>query len=49
MNNHIRACRYGTSTDKYDNHVLKCSNKDKHVAKEPYFKVYAFIAVNNKI
>ena len=49
MNNHIRACRYRTSTDKYDNHVFKCSsNKDKHVAKEPYFKVYAFMTVNNE-
>ena len=48
MNNHITACRYGTSTDKFDNHVFKCSNKDKHVAKEPYFKVFAFMTVNNE-
>ena len=39
MNNYIPVCRYGTSTDKFDNHVFKYSNKDKHVAKEPYFKV----------
>ena len=40
MNNHITVCFYGTSTDKFDNHVFKCSNKNDHVAKEPYFKVY---------
>ena len=48
MNNHITACRYGTSTNKSDNHVFKCSNKNERVAKEPYFKVYAFMTVNNK-
>ena len=48
MNNHITACRYGTSTDKFDNHVFKCSNSKEHVAKEPYFKVYVFIPVNNE-
>ena len=47
MNNHITACRYGTSTDKFDNHVFKCINENDHVAKEPYFKVYAFMTVNN--
>ena len=48
MNNHITACRYGTPIDKFDNHVFKCSNKNDHVAKEPYFKVYAFMTVNNE-
>ena len=48
MNNHITACRYGTSTDKFDNHVFKCSSKNEHVAKEPYVKVYAFMTVNNE-
>ena len=48
MNNHITACRYGTSTDKFDNHVFKCINKNDHVAKEPYFKIYAFMTVNNE-
>ena len=48
MNNHITAYRYGTSTDKFDNHVFECSNKNEHVAREPYFKVYAFMTVNNK-
>ena len=49
MNNHITACRYGTSTDKFDNHVFKCITKNDHVAKEPYFKVYAFMTANNEI
>ena len=48
MNNHITACRYGTSTDKFDNYVFKFSNKDKHVANEPYFKFYTFMTVNNE-
>ena len=48
MNNHITACCYGTSTNKFDNHVFKCINKNDHVAKEPYFKVYAFMTVNNE-
>ena len=47
INHHITACRYRTSTDKFDNHILKCSNKEKHVAKEPDFKVSAFMTVNN--
>ena len=48
MNNYITEFRYGKSTDKFDDHVFKCSNKEKHVAKEPYFKVYAFIIVTNE-
>ena len=48
MDNHITACSYGTSTDKFDNHVFKCSYKNDHVVKERYFKVYAFMTVNNE-
>ena len=48
MNNHITACPYGRSADKFDDHVFKKSNKKKHIAKEPYFKVYALMTVNNK-
>ena len=48
MNNHITACRYGTSTVKFDNGVFKYSHKHKHVAKEPYFKIYAFMTINNE-
>ena len=28
MNNHIIACRYGTSTDKFDNRVFEWSDKN---------------------
>ena len=41
--------RYGTSTNKSDNHVVKCSNKNEHIAKEPYFKVYAFMLLRQSI
>ena len=48
MNNHITVCRYRATTDKFDNHVFKCSIKNENVAKESYFKVYAFVTVNNE-
>ena len=48
MNNHITACRYGTSTDTFDNHVFQCSNKNECVTKEPYFDVSAFINNENE-
>ena len=48
MNNHITASCYGTSTDKFDRNVFKCSYKNEHVAKKPCFKVYAFMTVNNE-
>ena len=48
MNNHITVCRYRATTDKFDNHVFKCSIKNESVAKESYFKVYAFVTVNNE-
>ena len=48
MNNHTTAYRYRTSTDKIENDVFKFSNKDKYVAKEPYFKVYPFMTGNNE-
>ena len=47
-NNHIAACRYGTSTDKFNNHVFNSSNKNERIAKEPYLKVYAFMRVINE-
>ena len=43
MNNHITAFRYGRSTDKFDNHVFKCSNKNQPVAKKPCFEVSVLI------
>ena len=48
MNNHLTVCGYGISTNRFENHVFKCSNKNKHVWKEPYFKVYTFITVSNE-
>ena len=48
MNNQITAYSCRASIDKFDNHVFKCSNKNKRVAKKPYFKVYAFMTVNNE-
>ena len=38
----------GCSTDKFDNNVFKCINKNDHVAKEPYFQIYAFMTVSNE-
>ena len=48
MKNHITVCRYGTCTDKFDNHAFKCSHKNDHVAREPYFKAYAFMTVTEE-
>lgn len=42
MNNHISEIRTGNSTDRFDNHVMRC--KEQHnITKEPFFKIYAFI------
>ena len=41
-NNHISACRLGTSTDKFDNHVYNCK-KDRS---ESYFKIMILMEVN---
>ena len=48
MNNNITACHYGTSTEKFDNHVFKSINQNNNVNKEHYFKGFAFMAVNNE-
>ena len=48
MNNCKTVSHHRTSANKSGNHVFKCSNKNKHAAKELYFKVYAFMAVNNE-
>ena len=48
INNPITACRYGTSTDKFYNHIFKCINENDHVAKEPYSKVFAFVTFKNE-
>ena len=44
--NHITLCHYKKSADKFNNHCFKCSHKNEHVTKKPYFKVYAFMTVN---
>ena len=48
MNNEITARHYGTSTEKFDNHVFKSINQNNNVNKEHYFKGFAFMAVNNE-
>ena len=32
----------------FDNHVFKFSKDNKHLSKEPYFKVYAFMTISNE-
>ena len=43
MNNYLSACRLGTSTDKFDNHVYNCKNNDS----EPYFRLTILMEVND--
>lgn len=48
-NNHKVVCRYGTSTDLFDNLAFECDCKIEHVAKEPCFKGKpAYMKVNNE-
>ncbi len=48
MNNHISACRLGTSTDVFDNHVYDCRRKHGAAGEiEPFFHIYAFFTVKN--
>ena len=35
-------------SNKFDNHVFKCSNKNEHVTNELYFKVNAFVTDYNE-
>ena len=46
-NNHISGCRLGNSTDKFDNHVFKCAEIMSLPLVEPYFKMYAFLKLND--
>ena len=48
MNNHITTYQYGKFTATFDNHIFQCNNKNERVAKKLYFKVYAFITINNE-
>ena len=47
MNNHITGCRWGTSTDRFDNHVFKCMKKN-NMSSEPYFKIFTFLEVSQQ-
>ena len=50
MNNHITVCCHRTSICKFENHIFKCGNENKSIAKEPYFNLYDFVTVNeNKL
>ena len=42
MNNHITACRHGTSTDTFDNHVFKC-RIEHNIHEEPFFEIMVFM------
>ena len=44
MNNHVTACRHGTSSDRFDNHVFECK-KNNNYETEPLFQIYAFMTV----
>ena len=47
MNNHISACRLGSSSDKFDNHVYNCRKNHQNKDREPSFHIYAFLTVAN--
>ena len=44
MNNHISACRLGSSSDKFDNHVFMCNNNKEN---KPYFTIYVMMELND--
>ena len=46
-NNHISCCRLGTGSDIFDKHVFKCGT-EKNCLKEPYFKIFAFMALSSE-
>ena len=41
-------CHCSVSTSKFDDQDFNWSNKNEHVAKKAYFKVYTFVIVNDK-
>ena len=47
-NNHIAACRYGTSTDKLTIMLLNVVKRMNVLPREPYLKFYVFMTVNNE-
>lgn len=46
-NNHITGCRWGRSTDKFDNHVFKCAQEKGMAFIEPFFKAYILMVCSN--
>ena len=46
-NNHISGARYGNGSDIFDNHVYQCSRNNNMPHDEPYFKLYAYMEVND--
>ena len=46
-NGHISKCRKGVSSNKFDVHVHNCAKAKKTVMREPFFKAYIFMVVND--
>ena len=46
-NNHISCIRNGSGSNKFDKHVHLCSSKQKKPLKEPFFKLYIFMVMND--
>ena len=46
-NNHISGARHGTGSDIFDQHVYQCSRTNGQPHVEPYFKLYAFMVLND--
>ena len=46
-NNHISCIRHGTGSNKFDKHVHNCSKEKRKKHDEPFFKLYAFMVLND--
>ena len=46
-NNHITACRHGSGTDRFDNHVHHCAITNNLSLGEPFFKLHILMVVND--
>ena len=46
-NNHISGSRHGSTTNLFDQHNYKCPEDLGMERKEPYFKLYVFMVLNN--
>ena len=46
-NNHITGCRWGSSSDDFDNHVFSCSRERNLPHEEPFFKIYIYMVLND--